>query len=535
MQARSSLGAWGRQPNILDSTAPTSQTGFVDPGKLIKGWSIHRQQIESSLRVLLVEVNRQHRSELQRLLNRCGCEVATAVSAEASLELVLTGQFPLVIVPSVLVEMDGLALVDQMRRQVADLEVILTTRDFSLDLVQRAFDLQIRDIIRKPLVDEQAIEEQVRSVVQHCVNGQMRLFLLSRLRRMVSELASDERKEAVNNLDARLEDYKGWLGRCDRIIVVEEAEELRHLSDHLFESHFQTEATSELENAIRRAGKGDINLLFMQSEQAPLGIQRTIGMLKEHVPQLDVVFIAPPQLQSALAALHAGASLYLPRIPESLDLILPRLRRVLARHRERRLMDNLLLELFRELMRLHGHPLDHKLMERFSWLMGVMPGRIIATEESLDEEELQQASELLDEMLTDIVDLPEDDGARPSGKSGRERRVFPRLEENRVVRFSPRTAPSKMLAYMGNVSEGGLYIRTNKLLKPGTPTEVDLSLPSDGALHELACEGQVMWIDPEGQRGDQGPGFGIKFKLPSEDMTGLLRQIIASRMDSEEE
>ena len=367
-------------------------------------------------------------------------------------------------------------------------------------------------------------------MVQHIVNSQMRLFLLSQLRQMVSELDMSDRQEATHRLEKRLVEYKSWIGRCDRIIMVESDEELRHLSESLFESHFQTESTTHLDSAIRRAGKGDINLLFMHSDLDPMGTQRVLGSIKEHVPQLDVVFIAPPQLQSALAALHAGASLYLPRVPENPDLILPRLRRLLGRHRERRLMDNLLLELFQELTRLHGHPGDHKLLERFSWLMGVMPGRFLPTEESLEDPGVRESVDFLDDVLSDMLGPEDADQAAEDNAGGAERRIFPRLEESRIVRFSPKAAPSKTLAYLGNVSEGGLFIRTGRVLTPGTLTELDMSLINEGEEHKLACKGRVVWVDKDGRGDAKEPGIGIKFMLPSDEMVGLLRQIIQSRM-----
>ena len=504
----------------------------MDPNKLMEAWSLHRQELEQNLRVLLVEVNRQFRAQLEELLQRCGCAVSTAVSAEASLELVLTGQFPLVMVPSALIEMDGLVLVDQMRRQVSDLEVILTTRDITLDLVQRAFDLQIRDIIRKPIITMEDLVNQVLATIQHSINNQMRLFLLARLRRMLNELSPGQRQEAVSQLERRLMAYKAWLGRCDRLIVVESQAQLRNLSENLFRAHFDMEAAGQLDGAIRRASKGDINLLFLQSTLEPARIQLELDRIRERVPSMDVVFIAPPQLKTAMAALHAGAALYLPRVPSSTEPLVPRVRRVLARHRERRLMDNLLMELFLELLRIQGYPVSHGLLERFHSLVGSYHGDTIPPEEQLEDPEVRQSVDFLDEVLSDMIgddDEPAEARVRKQA-GGAERRIFPRLPEQRVVRFGPSAATSKKLAYLGNVSEGGLFIQTGDMLSPGTLAELDMTLPNQGSLHQIACKGRVVWISPDGAGSEHGQGIGLKFMVPSEQMSSVLRQIIKSRL-----
>ena len=504
----------------------------MDPNKLMEGWSLHRQDLERNLRVLLVEVNRQFRGQLEELLKRCGCAVSTAVSAEASLELVLTGQFPLVVVPSALIEMDGLVLVDQMRRQVSDLEVILTTRDITLELVQRAFDLQIRDIIQKPIITMEALVNQVLAAIQHSINNQMRLFLLVRLRRMLTELSPEQRHEAVVQLERRLMAYKAWLGRCDKLMVVESEAQLRNLSESLFEARFNMEAAGQLDGAIRRASKGDINLLFLQSTLEPARIQLELDRIKERVPQMDVVFIAPPQLQTALAALHAGAALYLPRVPNSTEPLVPRVRRVLAHHRERRLMDNLLLELFLELLRIQGYPVDHGLLERFHSLVGSYHGDTIPPEEELEDPEVRQSVDFLDEVLSDMIGDDDDAAAERvrDQAGGAERRIFPRLPEQRVVRFGPSAVKSKKLAYMGNFSEGGLFIQTGDMLSPGTLTELDMTLSSQAGLHQIACKGRVVWVSPDGTGSEHGPGIGLKFLVPSEQMSSMLRQIIKGRL-----
>lgn len=502
---------------------------MVDPQALIVKWRQYRQNLEANLPVLLVELNRQAREQLEDVLQRCQLLVTTAVSAESALGLLEQSKFPMALVSSILIEMDGLTLVKQMRKRQPRLEVMLTTRDFSLELIQQAFDLSIRDIIRKPILSFESVERQIRDAARYCVDHQMRYYLLGQLRNLISSLDNHTRQQATLLLEQRLDAYKRWLGNCNHLLVVEDDHELRTLSDTLFQAEFQLQTVTTIEHGIQRLHKGDINVLFLRSELDPTGIVRLLDSLHRVAPSLDVVFIAPPQLQSALTALSHGAALYLPRVPELPDQLILRLERVLARHRERRLLDNLLLELFRELLRVFGHPADHGTLEQFSQLTGQNPSRLAESAQELQDPEVDESVAFLDEVLSDIL---EEESAALQGTStdGSERRRAPRLHDPGLVRYRPGSEPARTLAMLGDLSEGGLFIRTPRPLSPGTLTELDLSLMHEGEDIQLSCKGRVVWAAQDDTQRPHGPGFGVKFLLPSEDVAQLLRQLIGSRL-----
>ena len=194
-------------------------------------------------------------------------------------------------------------------------------------------------------------------------------------------------------------------------------------------------------------------------------------------------------------------------------------------------MDNLLLELFLELLRIHGYPVDHGLLERFHSLVGNYHSGKLPPEEDLEDPETHHSMDYLDEILTDMIgDDDEAAASRVRGEGTAERRVFRRLPEARVVRYSPPSAPAMKLARMGNVSEGGIFIRTGDVLSPGTLAQLDMTLPAGGTEHQLTCKGQVVWVSPDGEGSECGPGIGLKFMLPTDQAGEVIRRILKSRI-----
>jgi len=77
-----------------------------------------------------------------------------------------------------------------------------------------------------------------------------------------------------------------------------------------------------------------------------------------------------------------------------------------------------------------------------------------------------------------------------------------------------------------NISEHGVFIHTDKPMKPGTLVELQFTLPeSDERLKVL---GKVMWVNPfrKDQEKNHNPGMGIRFENLNEiDKATLLNAI----------
>lgn len=95
----------------------------------------------------------------------------------------------------------------------------------------------------------------------------------------------------------------------------------------------------------------------------------------------------------------------------------------------------------------------------------------------------------------------------------RDRRVYARYDTSIAVDYA--SGDTFLFAYLQNISEMGIFIRTDAPLSVGTRLtlrfHVDESAP-------LTLEGEVTWINPYRESGDNlNPGMGVRFSELSPD------------------
>ena len=111
-------------------------------------------------------------------------------------------------------------------------------------------------------------------------------------------------------------------------------------------------------------------------------------------------------------------------------------------------------------------------------------------------------------------------------------RAEPRDQRALSVTYKHRNA--LMQAYTGNVSSGGLFLKTENFLNPGTLFLLKLQLPNISKPIQIQCE--VIWaIKKERSLPNQPPGMGVKFTKMSKTDYQILEQFIADAMREEAE
>lgn len=63
-----------------------------------------------------------------------------------------------------------------------------------------------------------------------------------------------------------------------------------------------------------------------------------------------------------------------------------------------------------------------------------------------------------------------------------------------------------------NISEHGIFIETNEPMPPGTPVELQFTLPNTSK--KIEVRGQVIWVNPVRKPTDlnHNPGMGVRFE-----------------------
>ncbi len=95
-------------------------------------------------------------------------------------------------------------------------------------------------------------------------------------------------------------------------------------------------------------------------------------------------------------------------------------------------------------------------------------------------------------------------------KPGRDRRDWRRVLVDLEVDYG--NADNFLFAYISDISETGIFIRTNTPEDPGTRLNLRF-MPDDGNRQMLQLEGEVIWVNnlrPENPD-NINPGMGVKF------------------------
>ena len=102
-----------------------------------------------------------------------------------------------------------------------------------------------------------------------------------------------------------------------------------------------------------------------------------------------------------------------------------------------------------------------------------------------------------------------------------ERRSFPRMPVE--VDIGMYSESNFYAGLTQDISEGGLFVATQKILPLGTDVSVSFTLPG---VPEIKTDGQVTWIR---QPIDGVPGMGIRFTRLTSDDQATIQRFVAKR------
>lgn len=118
------------------------------------------------------------------------------------------------------------------------------------------------------------------------------------------------------------------------------------------------------------------------------------------------------------------------------------------------------------------------------------------------------------------------------GNDNHERRSYERFPTRLQVDY--RTGENFLFSYIENISEVGIFIRSDEPLSVGS--ELHLRFEHDGT--QLELEGVVMWVNPLKPEGENlNPGMGVEFKNLSTDDREQLVEIVrtVAYLDNDEQ
>ena len=122
--------------------------------------------------------------------------------------------------------------------------------------------------------------------------------------------------------------------------------------------------------------------------------------------------------------------------------------------------------------------------------------------------------------------------ADDNDSSGAERRGHERFETSIAVDYA--SGDTFLFAYLQNISEMGIFIRTDHPLNVGT--RMRLRFQTDEKEEPLTLQGEVTWINPFKSDGDNlNPGMGVRFvdltPETREQVVAIVRTVAYLRRD----
>lgn len=488
-----------------------------------KSWELKRSRLQRELRVLVVDGDATTRKQLEDVLFRMHVPARSVASAEHALQVAERDRYSLVISADVLPQMHGMTLLRTLREQLDSLDLVLTARNPSLRVLTQAFELELLDVWDKPFDDSAALAEHVERAVRRHADRRMRSLVLDELRELLSTLPPPKREEATTKLEQQLSAYKRTIGAFDRVLVVEGQDvNLRLLSEHLMLAGLRVETARSLEAGLERADAGGVNLLVTDPEGAEVAtLARRLGS-----DGLDVELMlvgSKPSARVAQQALRARVVAYVPWPPTSLSRLAERARDLLRLGRRDRLVDSLFVELYRETAKASGDDPDVSFSD-YRALIGLQ--RVPTAEgNEAPSASASDPAEYLQEVLSGMLD---DLGRskRPTPAQSSERRATTRVSQSQFLRFRGEGKPSAQMAYLGDLSVGGIFVRTDEMPRRDEIVEIDFNVEHGGQHYRVQTSGVVAWLARTPTDSPHGAGFGVRFVDPAPDVVQLMNKIV---------
>jgi DNA-binding NtrC family response regulator len=122
--------------------------------------------MSNKVRILVVDDEEDICEWMSLVLSQCGYTVATQTDSTKVTETLRKSQFHIVILDLMMPKMDGLTLLDQIRKVDDDIAVVVFTGNPSVESAIRALRGRVSDYIKKPCdVDE--LNETIEKILRN--------------------------------------------------------------------------------------------------------------------------------------------------------------------------------------------------------------------------------------------------------------------------------------------------------------------------------------------------------------------------------
>lgn len=453
--------------------------------RLGTAWQAFQSRIRAEVRVLVVDDEPSVRTLLADVLEAEGFAVDPDRTLASATRRLAGGGYDLVVVDKNLPDGSGIELVREAAR--ADVPAVLVTAYPSASTVVDALSAGAKDYLAKPFEDVTVAAARLASVVDRRLAERLNARMVRDLSQAVEAGGPDQAR--VGRVAAQLFAFKRDLGRRPGVLVVEDnpavAEVVRRI---LGEANLTAETASDLDAARAWLEHPDGPLTALVSVDIPASLA-LVRDLKRMDPLLEVVVTSgASDTELALGAIALGASDYVLRPFEGVDVLRARMQRAVARARRGRLRLNLLATLYRAAKEAGDAAAERLLAAMPEAPQQLSPGPVeLLPAEDVDlsdlfAEEGEREVEVHPPVQPDVIlrpvgpedqDLPWVEG-EPVEED--DRRAHRRVGASLEVRFREVGADDLLYTHLHDISASGLFVHLEHPLPVGTHLSIEILL-----------------------------------------------------------
>ena len=460
--------------------------------RLSTAWEAFQRRARASIRILVVDDEAVIREILAALLEPEGYAVDTAGTLEDAAARLGAGGYDLMIVDKNLPDGSGLDLVRGAGTRFPYVPSMVMTAYPTAETVVEALTAGAADYLAKPFEEMDHVLSRVQALLDRRLSRRLTDRMVRDLTEVLSVGGQDQRRVAA--IARRLFAFKKELNARPAVLIVEDdlsvAEVIRGA---LREVNFRTEVATHLAPAKMWLSRPDGPLTALVSVELPEAMD-VIRDLRETDPLIEVVVTSgSADVDLALAAVSAGASDYVIRPFEGVEVLRARMQRVVSRARRRRLHLHLIATLYSAAHEA-GEAEAESFLDRLAAEAGVsvgasLPEEVTLPAEEIDLSDLFESEEELEITVEPVAAAAPEVVIRPAGPEDAalplieaepleaDRRRGPRIPAALEVRFRTQDASDFVYAHLKDISTGGLFIRMDPTgLEVGQRLRVDLLL-----------------------------------------------------------
>ena len=512
--------------------------------RLAPAWERFQEAARAAVRILVVDDEAAIRQVLVELLGSAGYAVDEAEHLGAA-RAALEGPYDLVVVDKNLPDGSGLDLVSELTEARRRIPCLVITGYPSAATVVDALTAGAVDYLAKPFDDVTHVLARVESVINRRLADQLN----GRMVRDLSAALGGEKTErrTVAEVSRQLFAFKRGLGRRPGVLVVEEVPAVAEVVRRTLEAaRLNVEVVGDLAAARAWLARPDGPLTALVSVDIPASLP-LVRDLRAADPLLEVVVTSgAADTEIALGAVAMGATDYVLRPFEGVEVLRSRMQRAVARARRRRLYLHLLATLYRAATRAGEHQAAFlATLEADARRSPEVPEEGVALEpEEVDLSDLFASEAELEVEVTPVEPAQPQVIFRPAGPEdadlplveadavdGLNRRADRRVEATLEVRFHSPEADAEarfIYSHLRDVSAGGMFIHLQPPLPVGTRLSIEVLLGWSAEPVQVSGE-VVRRVDADPKHPGRA-GVGVRLSGPGQQALATLVARLAQRL-----